>query len=212
MDRVEGALIRFIINTLLLLLGITEVGLSSETSSPTSFRITKQGSAFLKNQPIPTPANKTPFLRAGNNFQVQVPVQGSLYDRFQLARFATLDRREENRVVYIITQASVGRALRNGIEVDQMVAFLARATNNQTPLKVVETLRAWGKRQGATKLERVTLLRLKQESLGQELLQHPSLGSLLGEMIGPTAILVPAENFQEVRRILIELGYLTDSE
>jgi hypothetical protein len=129
-----------------------------------------------------------------------------------LARFAELVQREENRVVYHITQASVGQALRNGVTSDQMVAFLARVTNNQTPLKVVETLRTWGTRQGTAYLERTTLLRFKHESQVDEICQNPQLKPLLGEVIGPKAILVPSENTLEVRRILIELGYLSGSD
>jgi hypothetical protein len=212
-DHIEGALIRYILTHLLLLMGVINVGLSHKTALPTSFQITPQGEGFLTNRLTTPPTSKKPlFLRVGPNFHVYVPQQASLYDRFQLARFAELVQREENRVVYHITQASVGQALRNGVTSDQMVAFLARVTNNQTPLKVVETLRTWGTRQGTAYLERTTLLRFKHESQVDEICQNPQLKPLLGEVIGPKAILVPSENTLEVRRILIELGYLSGSD
>jgi hypothetical protein len=132
----------------------------------------------------------------------------SLHDRFQLARFVTLEQRETDRIIYRITQASVGKALRNGVTVEQMVAFLSRATNNRTPLKVVETLRTWGKRQDTARIEQATLLRLKDEQLVAELRDNRLLRPLLGEIIGPKTILIPAKNVAEIRRILIELGYL----
>lgn len=208
-DRVEGALIRYLLTHLLLLLGVVEVGLPAETGAPTGFRITAQGESFLTNQPVPPPSGQKPrYLRVNNNFQVQVSGQSGLYDRFQLARFAELERREKDEVIYRISRASVSRALRNGVTADQMVAFLARASNNRTPLKVVETLRTWGARQGTVQIERATLLRLKYENLVAELRQNSSLRPLLGEVIGPKTILVPPENVQEVRRLLAELGYL----
>jgi hypothetical protein len=208
-DKVDGALIRHLLTHMLPGLGVVDLGLPTETSTPSSFRITPQGKSILAGQPvIPSPTTKARFLRVEANFYSHVPHQASLYDRFQLARFAQLDRREKERVVYHITQVSVGRALRNGVTADQMVAFLARVTNNRTPLKVVETLRTWGKRQGTAHIEHVTLLRLKQESLVDELRQNPTLRPLLGEVIGPKAILIPSDNVPEVRRILMELGYL----
>ncbi len=208
-DRVEGALIRYILTHLLPLLGVVDVGLPTETSSPTCFRITPLGAAFLAGQPAPSvPDHKPRFLQVDNGFNVNVSPQASLYDRFQLARFAELQQQDTDRSTYRITQASVGRAMRNGVTADQIVAFLARATNNQTPLKVVETLRNWGARRSTVELERATLLRLTDESLVMELQQHSELGPLLGEVIGPKAILVPADDVKEVRRLLTELGYL----
>jgi len=211
-DAVEGALIRYILTNVLLLLGVTDVGLNSQTSPPTGFKITPQGAAFLQDQLLTPTTERTLFLRVKPNFQVDVPHRASLYDRFQLNRFAELEQREENRVVYKITQGSIGRALRNGVTADQVVAFLARASNNQTPLKVVETLRTWGRRQDTVRLERATILRVKDESLVEELRQQPLIRPLLGEIIGPTTLLIPAENVREVRRLLMELGYLIETE
>jgi hypothetical protein len=94
-------------------------------------------------------------------FQVRVPLQAKLSDRFQLARFARLDRREHNRIMYQVTQESVSRAGQNGGTAEQILAFLTRITNNQLPLKVMESIRAWESRFGGAKLEQATLLRLK---------------------------------------------------
>jgi len=212
-DRVEGALIRYLVSQILLVLGVVDLGLPDETSAPTAFRITGSGAAFLAGRPASALADQKPrFLQASQNFTVLVPAQASLYDRFQLARFAELDSRHHERVSYQITQASVGRAMRNGVTADQIVAFLGRATNNRTPLKVVETLRDWGARRSTAKIERATLLHLSDEALVAELSQHPDLSPLLGKVIGPKTILLPADNVQEVRRILAELGYLENQD
>ncbi|HEX9926829.1 MAG TPA: helicase-associated domain-containing protein, partial [Anaerolineae bacterium] len=208
-DKVEGTLIRQMLTQLLPLLGVVELGLPAENSEPVRFRLTPSGAAFLAGESIsPRPDEKPGLLRVDNNFLTTIPAHASLYDRFQLARFAELERREPNRVVYQITRASVSRAMRNGVTVDQIVTFLGRATNNRTPLKVVENLRIWGQRRDTVQLERATLLRLKHEALATELRQHPALAKLLGERVGPTAFLIPADNVTEVRRLLMELGYL----
>lgn len=208
-DKVEGALIRYFLTHLLPYLGIVELGSAAETASPNCFRITPGGTAFLAGRPVNPPFDKMPaVLRVNANFSVSVPAQASLYDRFQLARFAALDRREAHRVVYQITRTSVGRAMRNGVTVDQIAAFLSRATNNQTPLKIVEALRTWGQRRDSVQIERVTLLRLRDEQLLAELRDHPTLRPLLGQAIGPNAVLIPADNVAEVRRLLTEWGYL----
>jgi len=208
-DNVDGALIRHLLTHILPVLGVVDLGLLTETGTPTSFRITAAGKDFLAGQEMPSaPPPQPRYLRVDANFLVQVLADTSLYDRFQLARFAALERREPDRIIYRITQTSVGKALRNGVTAEQMVAFLARATNNRTPLKVVETLRTWGKRQDTARIEQATLLQLKDERLVAELRENPALRPLLGEVIGPKTVLIPAQNVAEVRRILTELGYL----
>lgn len=208
-DTVEGALIRYLVGHILLLLGVVEMGAAAAGSEPGSFRLTPQGQDFLRNEPTASPSvQKAPLLRVDANFLAHIPARASLYDRFQLARFATLEEREKDRAVYLISQASVSRALKNGVAAEQITAFLARATDNGTPLKVVETILAWGTRQNTARLEQATLLRLSHESLLAELRQHPRLGRLLGEALNATTLVIPADRLAEVRRLLGELGYL----
>jgi hypothetical protein len=208
-DNVEGRLIHHLLTHILPILGIVDLGSSTESNQPTSFSITAQGKDFLDGREIPAePSTQSRYLRIDTNFSVQVLPDTSLHDRFQLARFAALEQRETDHIVYRITQASVGKALRNGVTAEQMAAFLSRATNNRTPLKVVETLRTWGQRQDTARVEQATLLRLKDEHLVDELRENRALQPLLGEVIGPKTILIPIKNVAEVRRILMELGYL----
>lgn len=216
-DRIDGALIRYLVTHLLLLLNVVELGCETGSSeggsAPDVFRLTAQGKVFLAGPQASPPPDRPPLLiRIDSNFYAHVPARASLYDRFQLARFAELDRREQDRAIYHITRASVNRALRNGVTIDQIAAFLARATNNQTPLKVVETLRSWGSRRATVMMERVTLLRVAREDIAEELRRHPLLGPLLGEQLGPRVLLVPAKNLVEVRRLLAEAGYLAELE
>jgi hypothetical protein len=216
-DRVDGALIRYLLTHLLPLLGVLEIGLTASGPephpAPDCFCLTPLGKAFLSGPSASAIPDKPPLLiRVDSNFYAHVPTRASLYDRFQLARFAGLHGRERDRVIYRITQASVGRALRNGVTADQITAFLARATNNQTPLKVVETLRAWASRRATVCLERAILLRVEREELVKELRQHPALGPLLGENLNSRVILIPPDNVSEVRRLLTELGYLANIE
>src|SRR6185503_5222652 len=143
--------------------------------------------------PSPSTDKKSPLLRITPDFYAHVPARASLYDRFQLARFARLEQRETDRAIYRITQASINRALKNGVAAEQITAFLARATDNQTPLKVVETILTWGSRQNTVRLEQATLLYLKHEGLLVEIRRHPRLGLLLGETLNSTTILISAE-------------------
>jgi hypothetical protein len=210
-DAVEGNLIRYIITNILFSLSIVDIGSDDDTTGekPTHFSITEAGQRFL-NEPEPPSTRSTPSprFRVDEKLRVRVPHQANLLDRFQVARFAELSQREENRMIYLITQPSVARALQNGVTHNQITAFLNRVTDNQLPLKVVDELRRWGTRMGTVKLENVSLLRLATPQLLAEIQQIPEIAHLLGEVISPTAILIPHKNVGAVRKTLKESGYL----
>jgi len=158
----------------------------------------------------PSPAGVSALRINPQNFLVRVPANASLYDRFQLARFARLLRREAEQVIYQIDRQSYRDALEQSINVEQVLAFLNRATRSQTPLALLESLRRWDQRSGAVKLEPLTALRVNQDDMLPELLEHPQIGPLLGPPLGPRAILVPEKNVAPLRKLLMELGYFGD--
>ena len=208
-DNVEGTLIRYFIAHILFIFDAVHLGTSSPESPPDYFQFTRLGIDFLRGVSSATAANSSfAHLRINNRFQVRVPAQSNLYDRFQLARFADLEQREPNRIIYRITQTSFGRALKNGVTHDQVTAFLTRSTQNNIPLKVIETLRAWGTRYGTVKLEQVAILRLEQPSLATELQRSAQIAPLLGEALGPTTFLIAGENVGPLRKLLKEMGYM----
>ncbi|RME75919.1 MAG: hypothetical protein D6784_06985 [Chloroflexi bacterium] len=210
-DKVEGTLIRAMLTRWLAWLEVVNLGSRAAGQPPASFQITPAGEEFLHDRPLPPPPRPVPSrMVVDKQFRVLVPPEASLYDRFQLGRFAGLEKRGPDRVVYRITQASVSRALRNGVAAEQMVAFLNRVTDNQTPLAVVEALHRWEARRDSVRLENVTILRVKHPRLLAELRGDPSLAPLLGEPLGPTSVLVPAQNVRQLRRLLRELGYLDE--
>ena len=209
-DQIEGGLIQYLVAGILPLLGVSQVGQRAGPDVPDRFRLTATGAEFLQNIPLEAEPDPPQPLQIGDNFDVHVRPAVSLYDRFQLARFAKPEKYDARRIIYRIEQESVMRALRNGISADQIITFLNRATDNRTPLPLLDSLRSWERRRSTVKIERATLLRLKDAALMEELRQNPDLSPLLGTVLGPTAVVIPPQNIKEVRRILKQKGYLAD--
>jgi hypothetical protein len=208
-DTIEGNLIKFIITNILFSLSTVDLGSGALNEKPTHFRVTEAGNRFLAGAKPDTAIQSLPApFRVDEKSRVRVPAHANLLDRFQVARFAVLSQREENRTIYLISQASVSRALQNGVTHDQITAFLNRVTNNQIPLKVIEQLRRWGTRLGTARLENVALLRVAEPQMLTEIQQIPEIAHLLGEILGTTAIIVPDKNVAIVRKTLREHGYL----
>jgi hypothetical protein len=192
---------------------VVDLGAPAANLPPRVFKITPLGEAFFAPETTPLPPSPagTSTLRINpQDFSVRVPANASLYDRFQLARFARLLRREAEQVIYQIDRQSYRDALEQSITVEQVLAFLNRATRSQTPLALLESLRRWDQRSGAVKLEHLTALRVNQDDMLPELLEHPQIGPLLGPPLGPRAILVSEKNVARLRKLLMALGYFGD--
>ena len=208
-DVVEGALIRHLLVDVLPALGVLDLGLPGEGLAPISFRISDPH--FLK----PDQRDEPPALPQAtririnpNDFVVRVPKAASLYDRFQLARFAHFLRREVDHSVYQISQSSYRQAQTQSITLEQILAFLNRVTKQQVPLALSDALQRWDKQIGAVKLETLTLLRVNHPDMVDELLQHPKIGPLLDRPFGKQSLIVPQENLAQLKGLLVAEGYL----
>ncbi|MDM8529508.1 helicase-associated domain-containing protein, partial [Anaerolineales bacterium HSG24] len=226
-ELVEGALLRYLLTHILPWLGVLDVGLDKNRTDPIAFRINATGREFLiqalateaesdkdededKNEDetqTPVEADSLP-IQIGEDFRIQVPRSASLFDRFQVARFAILYDRQPKQISYYLTPRSIAKALRNRITIDQILAFLRRASQNSLPDTVIEGLQNWAKRWQSVRLQPVVLLHLREPHLMHELRQYPDLEPFLTDTLDAQTIAVPVEQAQTVERLLIELGYL----
>ena len=76
------------------------------------------------------------------------------------------------------------------------------------PPNVLDGLRNWGERGGSVRLEPGVVLRVDRPEILKALRGEPAIGRLLGEPLGPQSVLVPRANLKQVRRWLMEQGYL----
>ena len=233
-ELVEGALLRYLLTHILPWLGVLDVGLDKSRTDPIAFRITPTGREFLiqalatkdenenenedenenekttslvETEPTSIKEDSLP-IQIGDNFRIQVSRSASLFDRFQVARFATLYDRQPEQISYYLTPRSIAKALRNRITIDQILAFLRRASHNNLPDTVLEGLQSWAKRWQSVRLQPVVLLHLSEPHLVHELRQYSDLEPFLSENLDAQTIAVPVEQAQTVERLLIELGYL----
>jgi hypothetical protein len=103
---------------------------------------------------------------------------------------------------------SLALARRGGITPEQISAFLARASGGRAPHKVLAALQRWGERSGSVRLEPGVVLRVDRPETLNALRREPAIAPLLGEVLGPQTVLVPRDNVGQVRRWLLEQGYL----
>jgi len=210
-DRVEGALITYLISGPLHWLGVTALGFEAREGTPTAFRLTPGGAFFLGLVDKAPEAPKLPPIAVDADLTVRALAGGNLYDRFQLARIAEWQASGEV-FVYRITRTSLSRTLSQGIRLDQVSAFLKRVTGDQLPPKAVETLRGWAGRFAEVRLIRAAVLETRTAAIMRDLRAHPEIGPLLGEPLSPTRTLVAERNWRQIVAQLQQEDYLPGRE
>jgi hypothetical protein len=150
-DKVEGALIRYFLESPLCWLGMVAVGHAQQGGQAESFRVTQEGKNILESRTAgtarrsagPEKASPLPRIVVQADFQVQVPSTLSWYDRFLLERFAQWLDEQSGVARYLIDAKSVAAALQRGVTIAQIEAFLRRTTGGRVPTQVTRALRAW---------------------------------------------------------------------
>jgi len=209
-DEIEGALIAFLISGPLYWMGTLSLGYEGE-EKPVSFRLSSLGEALLGLVPAPLPEPEQP-ITVQRDFTILVPREASLYDRFQVERFATWTGTTERHYNYIITKSSLAGALQRGIKVDMILAFLKRATGEKVPSNVAQALRRWGKRYGRLRLRRLVVIEAPDEATMQHLQESPQLSPYIRELLTSKTAIVAEEDLPRLLKALGDMGYTLETE
>jgi hypothetical protein len=240
-DRIDGALVRYLIQQPLYWLGVVEItggdphpqplSLSGRGVTPfprrgrdsgwgeggipsPAFRITAFGSAFLRRAEDPTPEPE-PEARVSitTDGLIRVPTPTPAYDRFRIARitkWVALDA-PRGEYSYRLTPSSLKRAVKQGVSVDRITAFLQQLPGEEpAPPLLLSAIQRWARNGAEAVIKETFVLKLSSPEL-LELLQHtPPVGRLLGRPLGPAAVEVRREDAEALRSALAELGILSD--
>lgn len=206
-EQVDGALLADLLAGPLRWLGVV---VRAGTEAEPLCRLTALGSRFL-GLPAPEAAViQSPPVVVQADFGIDLPPPASRYVRFQLERFADVERAEPCR--YRLTVRGLSRALERGLQVDQILAYLGQASGRPVPPNVAGQLRLWAGRLGQVRLEEVVLLHVKSERVLTELSTLPQTRGLIDRVLSPTVALVRKHNLPRLEKALRELGYLPPEE
>jgi hypothetical protein len=218
-DRVDGALVRWLIEQPLAGLGLVDISApAAERSAARAFRLTPYGAALLGLAGWPEAAEPAPLeVLAGGLVRARAGEGAACggYDRFQLARISDwlpLETADGGLVYpYRLSPASLARGTRKGISPGRILTFLERAAAGQPGLPALAAaVRRWEAQGAEASLGELVVLKLGSPELLASLRQAPGLGELLGEALGPAAVSVRRADLERVQAALWALGILVD--
>jgi hypothetical protein len=205
-DRVEGALVRWLLQGPLHWLGIVEKAEGAE-----AFCVTDFGRAFMAGSAVTLAPLAAAAVEVKADGTLCVPAAVSRYDRFQVARVCNWLAREADGYVYRLSPGSLARAAKQGIKVSHILAFLQKAAGEAPlPPNVVGALHRWERAGQEAAVKETVVLKVKSPELLETLLRTPGVRRYLGEKLGPALVEVRQADAARLREALAELGILAD--
>ena len=205
-ERVDGALVRFLIGGPLNWLGIIQLGMPTEGAPANTFRITPWAAKLLIGQIPEGLPEEIEQISIQSDARLQVPRLVPLSVRYQVSRFCTWEGEKTDAYQYHVTPESLERARGQGIHSNQLLALL-RKHAKAVPPSLVKALSRWEKTGSAAKIEQAYILRIRRPEL-IPILRKSRAARFLGDSLGPTALIIKPGSQEKVIAILAELGYL----
>ncbi len=198
-DQVDGALIRYIIQTLHWL-GKLDVASPESGAGITAFRL----SSFTED------GNNKGKIIVSSSGKISVSRNFSRAVRYQIARFCEWDDEKKDDYIYSVSAQSLKRASEQGLKAEQLLAVLVKYTNGNVPPAMVKALKRWEAHGTEARVENLLVLRVSRPEIMEEM-RASKAGRFLGELLSPTAVVVKEGAIQKVMAAMTELGLLAES-
>jgi hypothetical protein len=201
-EQVDGALVRYFITSILFWLGQVELAAPEEGAEPTAFRVVSEK---LKVK------NEEGKLVARSNGQIVVPRFAPRAVRYQVARFCEWGRAKGDEYHYTITPSSLKKAGEQGLKVGHLLSLLAKYAAGGIPPVLVKALKRWESNGTEARVQTQVVLRVSRPEVLEEL-RKSKAGRFLGELLGPTTVVIKEGAQSKVLAALAELGLLAEDE
>jgi hypothetical protein len=201
-DQVDGTLVRYFITGVLFWLGQVELAAPEEGAEPTAFRVISEK---LKGK------SEEGKLVARSNGQITVPRFAPRAVRYQVARFCEWNESKGDEYRYTVTPSSLKKAGEQGLKVEHLLSLLAKYSAGGIPPVLVKALKRWEANGTEARVQTQVILRVSRPEVLEEL-RKSKAARFLGEMLGPTTVVIKDGAQSKVMAALTELGLLAEEE
>ncbi len=108
---------------------------------------------------------------------------------------------------FVISAASIRRALERGLTPHQLAEWFAKRTGGEIPPAVGLLLAATTTRVPTLAAGRIFVLNVPSVVLLDGLLQHPATSPHFGNRLGPTSVAIPDDQVAPLQKVLKDLGF-----
>lgn len=208
-DRVEGRLLRFLVQGPLFWLGMVELS-AVDRPDQAAYRLAARALDWLGDEPPPADEVRVPLVVQPEGILL-VPYNASRYDRFQAARIADPEPLTPGKPYrYRIVPSSLAEAQGQGITPERMLQFLETAAGRPVPAGIRRGITRWADNGVEGRLQSVVVLRVGNEEILETLRANPKTRDYINEALGDLAVVIPRGEWENFRQVVAQLGLLLD--
>jgi len=200
-EQVDGALIRYLVTGPLFWLRRVELATAEQGGEVTAFR-------FVALEAKKEEKGK---ITVASNGRILVERTAPRAVRYQVARFCEWEAPKAEAYSYRLSPASLERAARQGLKVEHLLSLLAKHAAGGVPPILAGALKRWEINGTEARVQGQVILRVSRPEVLEEM-RKSRAGRFLGEMLGPTAVIVKDGAQSKVLAALAELGLLAEEE
>jgi hypothetical protein len=205
-DRVEGALIRYLLTGPLYWLGI--VSLQGE-------RVALADAAkLLSAEPATATAQPQPLRPDAFRLEPDGDVivhASSRFERFQLARVANWSATRAEDYIYRLAPESVNAAMKQGITAPRILEFLQQHSTKPVPPNLIKAIKRLSQYGAEARMEQAYMLRTRDAATLDLLLNTHAVRKAMIERLSPTCALMRQREARAVASAIIRSGLLIDT-
>ena len=209
-DRIDGALLTYLITGPLHWLGIVDLAKHDKEGTCTGFKLSLSGEDIL-NDRIPSRSKaEDGIIAVGSDGVIHVPLNTPRPIRYQVSRFGMPIPGSPTEQKFRLTPNSLRHAADQGLKVSHLVQLLQQANVKNVPPSLVQQLERWEKYGSEASVEKVILLRLARPELLPLLQKNSRTSPCIQAVLNNQNLIIKPGKVEQLRQGLAELGLLAD--
>jgi hypothetical protein len=208
-DAVEGALLRYLLHGPLYWLGVTELGGPEKDTPFTSFRLTPRVK-YLSTDFVADQEQAEKAIAISPDGRILVLHSAAQSHHYQIARFCDWIGLEGEGHRYRISPTALERATDQGLKPKQINIILEKASGGPLHQTLVKAMARWETKGREARLERIHILRVKDQEVLKALQENRATAHFLQEVLGSTTAVVREKDWDGLCSAAARAGILVD--
>lgn len=200
-DEVDGALVRYLLAGPLHWVGLLDLAAPGPGAAPSAFR----------TPPVPVHNLETGKITVTSQGRIIVPHLVPCAVRYQVARFCEWDALRDQEYSYHVSAGSLKRAREQNLKPEHLLALLRKHCGAPIPPAFTRALQRWDQNGTEARVENLVVLKVSRPEVLNEL-RASKAGRFLGEILGPTTVVIQPGAQARVASALAELGILAEGQ
>jgi hypothetical protein len=208
-DAIDGAYIRFMLTGPLFWLGLVDLACSESDNKIQAFKCSQWYANLLSNHPPEGIKSEDVKLLIDSYGKIVIPLRFSRSIRYQISRFCDWNGKTKDGYAFQISPVSLQRAKDQGLKISHFLKIVQSVLPHPFPPKLKSALENWEHHGTQAHFTQAILLHLADpEAINQ--LQNTSAKKFVQAILNPNTVAVLPNGVEQVRKTLIEMGYLSE--